>query len=335
MHLPLGMSKWLFAAFALAFLIKVPMFPVHTWLPDAHTNAPTGGSIILAAVMLKLGCYGYIRFCMGLFPRAAHEAGATLAGIAVVGGIMYGALCAMKQPDAKRLIAYSSVSHLGFVMLGIFARNPASMEGAILQMINHGISTGALFLLIGVFYDRRHTRELSEMGGLAKVMPWYAAAFVVVTFSSIGLPGTNGFVGEWLVMSGAFLSSQTLGLWGRSMAMGAAIGVILGAIYMLTLVLKMFWGPLDNPKNKHLPDLTRREAIAIAPLVALIFAIGFFPRVLTEPMHPTIETFVKDFNERRVLEEKKVGDFPLVEPKPAPAAPAPAPNAVAAAPGGH
>lgn len=315
LHLPISPQKWLFWAFAIAFLIKVPMFPVHTWLPDAHTNAPTGASMILAAVMLKLGCYGYIRFCMGLFPRAAHEAGATLAGVAVVGGIMYGALCAMKQPDAKRLIAYSSVSHLGFVMLGIFARNPASMEGAILQMVNHGISTGALFLLIGVFYDRRHTRELAEMGGLAKVMPWYAAAFVVVTFSSIGLPGTNGFVGEWLVISGSFMSNQTLGVWGRSQAMGAAIGVILGAIYMLTLVLKMFWGPLDNPKNRKLPDLTRRESIALAPLIALVFAIGFFPRVFTEPMHPSVESFVKTFNERKLLEEKKVGDYPYVEPK--------------------
>ena len=287
-----------FWAFSIAFLIKVPMFPVHTWLPDAHTNAPTGGSMILAAVMLKLGCYGYIRFSMGLFPQAAHLRGATLAGVAVIGGVLYGALCALKQNDVKRLVAYSSVAHLGYVMLGIFSRNPASMEGAILQMVNHGITTGALFLLVGVIYDRRHTRELAEFGGLAKVMPWYAAAFVIVSFSAIGLPGTNGFVGEWLVISGSFLSKGALGVWGRSQAMGAALGVILGAAYMLTVVQKMFFGPVDNPKNKHLPDLTRREAIALAPLIVLIFTIGLFPRVFTEPMHATLSNWVQDFNVR-------------------------------------
>ncbi len=335
LHIPYGAEKWLFLAFALAFLIKVPMFPVHTWLPDAHTQAPTGASMILAAVMLKLGCYGYIRFAMGLFPRAAHEYGATFAGVAVVGGIMYGALCALKQTDAKRLIAYSSVSHLGYVMLGIFARNSASMEGAILQMVNHGISTGALFLLIGVIYDRRHTRDLAEFGGLAKQMPMYAAAFVIITFSSIGLPGTNGFVGEWLVISGTFLSQQTLGLWGRSQAIGAAIGVILGAAYMLTVTQKMFFGPLDNPKNKRLPDLTRREVVALAPLIILVFVIGLFPRIFTEPMHPSVSAFVKSFNERKKFEEEKVKDEAVLDPKPEPkvaavAAPAPAPGANAA-----
>ena len=335
LHLPYGAEKWLFLGFSLAFLIKVPMFPVHTWLLDAHTQAPTGASMILAAVMLKLGCYGYIRFAMGLFPRAAHEYGATFAGVAVVGGIMYGALCALKQSDAKRLIAYSSVSHLGYVMLGIFARNSASLEGSILQMVNHGISTGALFLLIGVIYDRRHTRDLAEFGGLAKTMPWYAAAFVIVTFSSIGLPGTNGFVGEWLVISGTFMSNQTLGIWGRSQAMGAAIGVILGAAYMLTVTQKMFFGPVDNPKNRRLPDLTRRESIALAPLIVLIFVIGFFPRIFTEPMHPTVSAFVKSFKERKQFEEEKVKDVAILEPKAAPRLavvvnPAAAPGAAAA-----
>lgn len=322
MNFPLTTQRWLFWGFAIAFLIKVPMFPVHTWLPDAHTNAPTGGSIILAAVMLKLGCYGYIRFAMGLFPHAAHVYGATLAGIAVVGGVLYGALCAMKQNDVKRLVAYSSVAHLGYVMLGIFSRNPASMEGAVLQMVNHGISTGALFLLVGVIYDRRHTRDLAEFGGLAKVMPWYAAIFLVVTFSSIGLPGTNGFVGEWLIMSGAFLSKGTLGQWGRSQAMGAALGVILGAVYMLTVAQKMFFGPLDNPKNRKLPDLTRREGIALAPLVVLIFVIGLFPRIFTEPMHVTIEPWIRDFNAR--VEVPPV-ELATVSAKPAAPTPTPTP----------
>jgi NADH-quinone oxidoreductase subunit M len=196
------------------------------------------------------------------------------------------------------LIAYSSVSHLGYVMLGIFACNPASMEGAILQMVNHGISTGALFLLVGVIYDRRHTRDVAEYGGIAKVMPWFAAVWVIVTFSSIGLPGTNGFIGEWLTISGAFMSHGSLGQWGRSQAIGAAFGVILGAIYMLTVTQKVFFGPLDNPKNKYLPDLTRRESIALAPLIVLVFAIGLFPRVFTEPMHVSVAPFVQSFNDR-------------------------------------
>lgn len=315
--LPVTTQKWLFAGFAIAFLIKVPMFPVHTWLPDAHTQAPTGGSIILAAVMLKLGCYGYIRFAMGLFPHAAHEAGATLAGVAVVGGIIYGALCALKQNDIKRLVAYSSVSHLGYVMLGIFACNPASMEGAILQMVNHGISTGALFLLVGVIYDRRHTRDVAEYGGIAKVMPWFAAAWVIITFSSIGLPGTNGFIGEWLTISGAFMSRGTLGQWGRSQAVGAMIGVILGAAYMLTVTQKVFYGPLDNPKNKHLPDLTRRETIGLAPLIVLVFAIGLFPRVFTEPMHVSVAPFINEFNNKW---HAPAPDKPVLAPAPAPAA---------------
>jgi len=276
--LPRHVQLWLYGAFTLSFLIKVPMWPVHTWLPDAHTEAPTGGSVILAAVMLKLGTYGYLRFSMGLFPEAAAEFAANLAGVAVLGGILYGALCAWKQDDVKRLVAYSSVAHLGYVMLGLFAATPASLEGSVLQMVNHGISTGALFLLVGVIYDRRHTRQVDEFGGLAKVMPVYATLFVIATLASIGLPGTNGFIGEFMVITGTFVSNK-LGHFNGIQAVGAAIGVILGALYMLGVVQKMFFGPITKPENKRLADVTNREILALAPVTAMIFVIGFFPNI--------------------------------------------------------
>jgi NADH-quinone oxidoreductase subunit M len=281
--LPHDVQIWLFFAFALAFLIKVPMWPLHTWLPDAHTEAPTAGSIILAAVMLKMGTYGYLRFCLGLFPEASSEWAGNLAGVAVLGGIIYGALCALRQDDVKRLVAYSSVAHLGYVMLGIFACTPASLEGSVLQMVNHGISTGALFLLVGVLYDRRHTRQLAEFGGLAKVMPVYATLFVIVTLSSIGLPGTNGFVGEFMVITGTFVS-RNLGAFNGVQAVGAAIGVIVGALYMLGAVQKIFFGPITKPVNLKLPDINRRELFAVVPLVAMIFVIGFFPNIFLSRM---------------------------------------------------
>ncbi len=239
-----------FWAFALAFFIKVPMFPLHTWLPDAHVQAPTGGSVILAAIMLKMGTYGYLRFAMGFFPGASGTAAANLAGVAVLGGIVYGALVAYKQNDIKRVVAYSSVAHLGYVMLGLFAVTPSGIQGALLQMVNHGISTGALFLLVGVIYDRRHTREISEFGGLAKVMPVYAAFWVIVTLGSIGVPGTNGFVGEFMVIMGTMTSAR-LGRFAGVDATFAAGGVILAAIYMLSLTQKMFFGPVTNDKNKN------------------------------------------------------------------------------------
>jgi len=276
--LPRHVQLWLYGAFTLSFIIKVPMWPVHTWLPDAHTEAPTGGSVILAAVMLKLGTYGYLRFSMGLFPEAAAEFAANLAGVAVLGGILYGALCAWKQDDVKRLVAYSSVAHLGYVMLGLFAATPAALEGAVLQMVNHGISTGALFLLVGVIYDRRHTRQVDEFGGLAKVMPIYATLFIVATLASVGLPGTNGFVGEFMVITGTFVSNK-LGHFNGIQAVGAAIGVILGALYMLGVVQKMFFGPITKPENKRLTDINHREIIALAPVTAMIFVIGFFPNI--------------------------------------------------------
>jgi len=283
-------AAWLcFLGFLAAFAIKVPMFPLHTWLPDAHVQAPTGGSIILAAVLLKLGTYGYIRFCMGMLGGPAFAAGANLAGIAIGGGIIYGALVAWKQDDVKRLVAYSSVAHMGFVMLGCFAATQAGLEGSILQMLNHGISTGALFLLVGVIYDRRHTRLVREFGGLAKVMPIYAALFIVVTMSSIGVPGTNGFVGEFMIVMGTFVSSA-LGGNAKLQAGLAAAGVILAAVYMLSVVQKMFFGPLANPKNKRLRDVTPRELIAVVPLIAMIFVIGWFPSLFTSRMSEGVET---------------------------------------------
>jgi NADH-quinone oxidoreductase subunit M len=283
-----------FWAFSLAFFIKVPMWPVHTWLPDAHTEAPTGGSVILAAVLLKLGTYAYMRFSMGLFSGPASSLAANLAGVAILGGILYGALVAWKQQDVKRLVAYSSVAHLGYVMLGLFGATPSGMQGAVLQMVNHGVSTGALFLLVGVIYDRRHTRQVDEFGGLAKVMPAYATLFLIVTFASVGVPGTNGFIGEFLVISGTYVSER-LGVFGGIHTVGAAAGVILAAVYMLGVVQKMFFGPLTNPKNKHLPDLSPREALALAPLVLMIFVIGFFPGIFIDRMKDAIDMHHSQF----------------------------------------
>jgi NADH-quinone oxidoreductase subunit M len=293
-------AAWLcFAGFALAFLIKVPMWPFHTWLPDAHVQAPTGGSVILAAVMLKLGTYGYLRFCMGMFEGPAWQAGATLGWVALLGGVLYGALCAWRQADIKRLVAYSSVAHLGFVMLGLFSATQSGIEGAILQMINHGISTGALFVLVGVIYDRRHTRLAADYGGIAKVMPVYAALFVVFTMASVGVPGTNGFVGEFMIIMGTIVS-QPLGRWATSQAAVAAFGVILAAVYMLSVVQKVFFGPLDNPKNEKLTDLNTRETIALAPLLLLVFVVGLFPGLLLDRMHDTVTGIVGRYVEGRV-----------------------------------
>jgi NADH-quinone oxidoreductase subunit M len=276
--IPRHVQLWLWSAFTLAFIIKVPMFPFHTWLPDAHTEAPTAGSVILAAVMLKMGTYGYMRFSMGLFPEASVELAANLAGVAVVLGIVYGAFCAWKQEDVKRLIAYSSVAHLGYVMLGLFALSQASLEGSVLQMVNHGVSTGMLFILFGVIYDRRHTRHIEEFGGLAKPMPVYAALFMVATLASIGLPATNGFVGEFMIITGTFTSTH-LGHFAGIQAGGAAFGVILGAVYMLMVVEKLFFGPVTKKENATLADVNGRELLALAPLAMMIFIIGLFPNI--------------------------------------------------------
>jgi NADH-quinone oxidoreductase subunit M len=288
---------FLFAAFALAFAIKVPMFPFHTWLPDAHVQAPTGGSVILAAVLLKMGTYGFIRFAMPLFPAASHAFAPTLAVLAVI-GIIYGAYCAWVQKDVKKLVAYSSVSHLGFVMLGIFSVTRQGVGGAILQMVNHGISTGALFLLVGVIYERRHTRLLADFGGLAKVMPVYTLLFVIVTMSSVGLPGTNGFIGEFMILNGTFVSEGLPTPFYFTLL--AATGVILAAVYMLHAVLKMFWGPLDNDENKELADVSKRELTVLAPLVALVFLLGFFPGMFLDKMNPSIDRFLSRYQEKLV-----------------------------------
>jgi NADH-quinone oxidoreductase subunit M len=274
----------LFFAFALAFGIKVPLFPVHTWLPDAHVEAPTGGSIILAGVMLKMGTYGFLRFVLPFFPEASARWTWLLIALSVI-GIIYGALVAWVQPDMKKLVAYSSVSHLGFCVLGIFALNQTAIEGSILQMVNHGLSTGALFLLVGVVYERRHTRLLADYGGLAETMPVYATLFVIAMLSSVGLPGLNGFIGEFLILSGTFQTHPTA-------AVLAASGVILAAIYLLWLVQKVFFGPITNEENKHVPEIAWNEIAALVPLIVLMVWIGVHPNTFLKRMSPSVQELV-------------------------------------------
>ena len=274
-----------FAAFALAFAIKVPMFPLHTWLPDAHVEAPTAGSVILAGILLKMGTYGFIRFAMPLFPEGSAYFAPLIITLSII-GIIYGALVAMVQPDIKKLVAYSSVSHLGYCMLGLYVLTQQGVEGSILQMINHGISTGALFLLVGIIYERRHTRLIEEYGGIAKVMPIYSTIFLIVTLSSIGLPTTNGFIGEFLILLGVFKAN-------KAAAVLAATGVILGAVYMLWMVQRVFYGKIKNPKNLMLKDLNLREFAYLAPLLILIFWIGLYPNFFLEKMHVSVNKFIK------------------------------------------
>ena len=276
---------WFFLAFALAFAIKVPLFPFHTWLPDAHVQAPTAGSVILAGVLLKMGTYGLVRFAFPLFPEAAAYFAPWLAALAVI-GIIYGALVAMVQPDMKKLVAYSSVSHLGFVVLGICAMNVQGMQGAVYQMLAHGVSTGGLFLVVGMLSDRRHTRLISEFGGLKKVMPKLTAAFLIITLASVGLPGLNGFIGEFLIMLGAFR-------WDARYVVGAGLGVILSAVYMLWMFQRVYYGPVTHEENAALPDLRPREWSAVLPLVAMSIFMGVFPNVFLAPMEPSVTRVVE------------------------------------------
>jgi NADH-quinone oxidoreductase subunit M len=285
-------QTWMFLAFALAFAIKVPMFPLHTWLPDAHTEAPTAGSVILAAVLLKMGTYGFVRFAMPLFPDAVEKFTPLIATLSVI-GIIYASLVAMVQEDVKKLVAYSSVAHLGIVMLGVFSLNQIGFQGGMLQMINHGVSTGALFLIVGFIYERRHTRLITDFGGLAKQMPIFATIFMIVTFSSIGLPGTNGFVGEILVLVGAFESKL------RWYAVIASSGVILSAVYMLWMYQRVMFGKLDNPKNQKLEDLNGREIAIMLPLVFLIFFMGLYPAPFINKMAPALDKVIQQSSIRQ------------------------------------
>ncbi|MDD3731314.1 MAG: NADH-quinone oxidoreductase subunit M [candidate division Zixibacteria bacterium] len=283
MDMPLAFRPqlWLFGAFALAFAIKVPLFPFHTWLPDAHVQAPTAGSVILAGVLLKMGTYGFVRICLPLFPQATLAYLPYICILAVI-AIIYGALVSMVQKDVKSLVAFSSVSHMGFVMLGMFALNVEGLEGSVIQMINHGISTGALFLIVGMIYERRHTRLIDDFGGLAKVMPAFSTFFMIVVLSSIGLPFTNGFVGEFLILLGTFKENITLAVFATS-------GVVLAACYMLWMYQRVIFGKVTRPENENLPDLTAREKLILVPLVLLIFWIGIYPKPLFDRIEPAVK----------------------------------------------
>ena len=298
---------WLFLAFALAFAIKVPVFPFHTWLPDAHVEAPTAGSVVLAGILLKMGTYGFLRFAIPFFPEAAFDPQVvTVVVTLAVVGIIYGALVAMVQPDFKKLIAYSSVSHLGFVMLGIWALTTQSVAGAVVIMINHGISTGALFLLVGMMYERRHSRMIADYGGLAAVMPAFAAVLTLVSLSSIGLPGTNGFVGEFLVLLGAFQTYP----WAAAVA---TTGVIFAAAYLLWALQRIIYQRLDKPENEGLTDLTPREYAIVVPIIVMILWIGVYPKPFLHRIEASVEYFVEQSARGPILPDGFVGGGRVVE----------------------
>ena len=364
MVLPHKAQIWCFAAFALAFAIKIPLFPLHTWLPDAHVEAPTPGSVILAGVMLKLGIFGFIRWAMPLFPYGASVLAPYIAILAVI-GILYGALVAYAQDDVKKLVAYSSVSHLGFCALGLFALTPMGVEGSIYAMLSHGLTTGGLFLGIGMLYERRHTRRLAEYGGLWKQMPVFSGLYLIIVMGSAGLPGLSGFIGEFLSIFGTFNAGDTFPEGypkylpsPRLLGALAAVGVIVGAVYLLFMFQKVFFGPIDVRKNGALPDLSAREKWVFVPLVILIFAMGIFPQPFLERMEPSVKDFLGAYHaklaegdgeprlvseqypvrKRRAIERiRRGGAPPEVEPTPAPEAGAAAPPTapgVRPAPGG-
>jgi NADH-quinone oxidoreductase subunit M len=304
--IPPTLQFWIFLGFFFGFAIKVPMFPFHTWLPDAHVEAPTAGSVILAAVLLKMGTYGFVRFALPILPDATWRVLPWVVALSII-GIIYGALVSLVQKDMKKLVAYSSVSHLGFVMLGMFALNPMGLSGSILQMINHGISTGALFLLVGIVYERRHTRLIAEYGGLAKQMPMYATLFLIAALSSMGLPALNGFIGEFTILLG--VANRSI-VW----AVFASIGIVLGAAYLLWLYQRVFWGPLDNPANQNLPDVNRRELLTLVPLTILMVWIGIAPKLFFDTIEQPVNYLVRKVD-RQYFDQK-----PLTYP-PSPAAP--------------
>ena len=316
-----AVQKWLFWGLFFAFAIKVPMFPFHTWLPDAHTEAPTAGSVILAGVLLKMGAYGFIRFSVPMLPAATKGAVWIIGGLSII-GIIYGALVCMMQKDMKKLIAYSSVSHMGFVTLGIFALNPLGITGSVIQQINHGISTGALFLIVGVLYERRHTRQISEFGGLSTPMPNFAAIYMIITLSSLGLPLLNGFIGEFTILQGAFEYNHAWTAWG-------VIGIVLGAAYLLWLYQRTMFGNVTNPANQLLPDLNLREYCTLVPLVLLAFWIGLYPAPLFRYLDKPVQQIVMQVNP----DYYKQAAARMAAPPPAkPALPAATARAISSAP---
>ncbi len=305
--LDLNTQRWFFLAFAVAFAIKVPLFPFHTWLPDAHVEAPTAGSVILAGVMLKLGSYGLVRFAFPLFPDAALEMAPWLATLAAI-AIVYGALVAMVQPDMKKLVAYSSVSHMGFVVLGTAAMNLQGVQGAVYQMLAHGVSTGGLFCIVGMLSDRCHTRLISEYGGIKRIIPRLTAASLLITLASIGLPGLNGFIGEFLIMLGGFL-------WDPRFVVVAGLGVILSAVYMLWMFQRVFYGEVTNEHNRHLPDLSFREWAILGPLAAAAIFMGVFPNVFLKPMEPAVGRIVQRIEQRQTFASVQTEQPPTQNPE--------------------
>jgi NADH-quinone oxidoreductase subunit M len=312
------LQYWVFLAFFVGFAIKVPMFPFHTWLPDAHVEAPTAGSVILAGVLLKMGTYGFLRFSIPILPQGTQYFVPLMVALSII-AIIYGALVAMMQPDMKKLVAYSSVSHMGFVMLGMFALNPNGLNGSILQQINHGVSTGALFLIVGIIYERRHTREIAQLGGLSNVMPVYATVFLIMTMSSIGLPLLNGFIGEFTIMAGALQRN----LW---WAVAGGAGIVLGAAYMLWLYQRTMFGKLDNPANQNLPDMNLRELVTLVPLIIMAFWIGLYPapffKALDKPVNKLVQIVQPNYFEGNPQLNAEAAAEPAPQAEGAPAVPA-------------